>query len=179
MDLRDIKEFFLDMSNYVIVIIVVFLITMYVASLQQVVGPSMETTLNDGDVLILSKAHYHLFEVKRNDIIAFDDDNGKYLIKRVIGLPGEHIAYKDGVLYINGEGFTESVYEGIGDLTADFDLKDLEGNYEIIPEDMYLVLGDNRQNSLDSRELGLIAKEDILGKNIMQVWPLNDFGFLK
>ena len=177
MDFREITEFFKDTLKYLIVIVVVLLIVLYVVTLQQVVGPSMQPTLNEGDVLILNKFHYYLFDVKRNDVVSLKYDGSKYLIKRVIGLPGESIYYKDNILYINGNPYKENIVEGL--VTEDFDLKDL--GYDKIPDDMYLVLGDNRGNSLDSRnkEVGLIKKEDIIGKVFIRIWPLNGFKLVK
>ncbi len=172
MDFRDIKEFFRDSFGFIIVIVVVFLIAMYVVGLQQVVGPSMEPTLNDEDVLLISKMHYAIFDVKRHDVVAINSLDNKYLIKRVVGLPGEEISYKNNKLYINGEAFEEGLYDDM--VTEDFSLADL--GYDEIPEDHYLVLGDNRGNSLDSRDesIGLVPKEDILGKTIIKIWPINE-----
>ena len=177
MDFREITEFFKDTLKYLIVIVVVLVIVLYVVTLQQVVGPSMQPTLNEGDVLILNKFHYYLFDVKRNDVVSLKYDGSKYLIKRVIGLPGESIYYKDNILYINGNPYKENIVEGL--VTEDFDLNDL--GYDKIPDDMYLVLGDNRGNSLDSRnkEVGLIKKEDIIGKVFIRIWPLNGFKLVK
>jgi signal peptidase I len=108
MDFRGIKEFIKDTFGYIIVIIVVILIANYVVTLQQNVGPSMQPTLNNGDALILNKTAYKLGDVKRNDVIAFLYDGTKYLVKRVIGLPGERIDYKDNVLYIDGKAYNEN-----------------------------------------------------------------------
>ena len=177
MDFRGIKEFFKDILKYIIVIVVVLIIVLYVVTLQQVVGPSMQPTLNEGDVLILNKFHYYLFDVKRNDVVSLKYDGSKYLIKRIIGLPGESIYYKDNILYINDNPYKENIDDGL--VTEDFNLKDL--GYDVIPEDMYLVLGDNRGNSLDSRnkEVGLIKKEDIIGKVFIRIWPLSGFKLVK
>lgn len=165
MDFRDFKELMRDLSKYIITIIVILFLLIYVFSLQQVVGPSMNETLQDQDVMILLKSHYRLFPVERNDIIAFKYEDTKYLVKRVIGLPGENIEYKDNILYINGEVVEDKYANGN---TGDFKL-----NYDKIPEDKYLVLGDNRENSVDSREIGLIDKKDIMGKVKVRIWPLN------
>ncbi len=175
MDFRDIKEFLIDTSKYLIVIAVVLLIVLYVVSLQQVVGPSMDPTLKDGDILVLSKFHYHIFDVKRNDVIAFSYDDSKFLIKRVIGLPGETISYKDNILYIDGVGYTEDLVPDT--TTSDFDLTDF--GYDVIPEDMYFVMGDNRTDSLDSRDFGLIKKEDIIGKTLLKIYPFDDLKVIK
>ena len=165
MDFRDFKELMRDLSKYIITIIVILFLLIYVFSLQQIVGPSMNKTLQDQDVMILLKSHYRLFPVERNDIIAFKYEDTKYLVKRVIGLPGENIEYKDNKLYINGEIVEDKYATGA---TGDFKI-----NYDKIPENKFLVLGDNREDSVDSREIGLIDKDDIIGKVKIRIWPIN------
>ena len=138
----------------------------------------MDPTLKDGDILFLNKIGYKIFDVERFDIVSINTNTSKYFVKRVIGLPGEKIEYKDGALYINGEGFKETfLSEDV--VTEDFSLSDI--GYETIPEDMYLVLGDNRSNSQDSRDpkIGLIHKDDIIGKTSLRIWPFNKIGFAK
>ena len=103
MDFRDIKEFTKDFVKMAILVIVVFVIYMWVVGMQQVVGSSMNNTLNNEDLILLFKASYKIGDVERFDVVSFYYDETKYLIKRVIGLPGEHIAYKDNKLYVNGE----------------------------------------------------------------------------
>lgn len=167
--MRTIKEFLKDSLKYIIIIAVVLLTVIYVVSLQQVVGPSMTPNYKDGDVLILNKLHYRLKKPKRFEVAVIKYNDSKYFIKRVIGLPGEHIAYKDGILYVNGVA-TEEKFNKIDD-DEDFDLKDL--GYDVIPDDFYLVVGDNRADSLDSRykEVGLINKKDFIGKIVIRIWP--------
>lgn len=176
MDLRDVKEFCIDTSKYIFTIFVVIFIIVYVATVQQVVGSSMSPTFENKDILILNKLHYRFFDIKRFDVVSLEYDDTKYLIKRVIGLPGDKIEYKNNVLYINGEAYEE---EFLNDdvITNDFSINDL--GYEVIPEDMYLVLGDNREDSLDSRDIGLITKKDILGKVNIRIWPINKIRFVK
>lgn len=178
MDWLDIKEFFKDTFKYIIFIVVILFIAIYVVGLQQVVGPSMSPTLNNGDILILDKASYKFFNVKRNDVIALYSSKSKYLIKRVVGMPGEYIEFKNNQLYINNV-LVEEEYLSDSVVTNDFSIREL--GYETIPEDMYLVLGDNREDSSDSRdpEIGLIKKSDILGKVRLRIWPLNKFKFVK
>lgn len=173
MDLRDLKEFLIDVSKYVLFALTVFILIVYIVSLQQVVGPSMEPNFNDGDILILNKINYRLFDIKRGQIISFKDNSSKYLIKRVIGIPGDNIEYKENKLYINDKLYQED-YLDTNTTTNDFKLKDL--GYDEIPNDMYLVLGDNRTNSLDSRKLGLIKKADIVGKVMFRIFPVNKIG---
>lgn len=178
MDWLEIKEFFKDTIKYIILIIVVLVLALYVISLQQVVGPSMSPTLTNNDILILDKLSYRFKSIKRGDIVSVYYADTKYLIKRVVGLPGESIEFKNGTFYINGEPHKEN-YLGDDIKTEDFSLNDL--GYDKIPEDMYLVLGDNRGDSLDSRDpkVGLIPKKNVIGQVRLQIWPLNEFGFTK
>ncbi len=179
MDFRGIKEFIKDTFGYVLVIVAVILIANYVVTLQQNVGPSMQPTLNSGDVLLLNKTAYKLGEVKRNDVIAFLYADTKYLVKRVIGLPGEKIEYKDNVLYINDKAYNENFLDG-DVMTTDFKMEDIKGCEDgVIPEDTYLVLGDNRGDSMDSRDIGVIKKDDIMGKTTLRIWPFTNLGFIK
>lgn len=130
----------------------------------------MSPTLKNGEVFILNKMKYRFSEVKRSDIISLQYADTKYLIKRVIGLPGEKIEIKNNTLYINDKKYKEDYLKE--DLSyEDFSLRTL--GYEVIPKDMYLVLGDNRENSLDSREIGLIKRKDINGKISLRFWPIN------
>lgn len=163
MDFRDIKEFCKDTFKYVIVIVIILLLAIYVVSFQQVVGVSMNPTLEDGDVLLINKLSPSIFSLERNDIIVLVNDSN-YLVKRVIGLPGETVRYEDNKLYINDELVEEDI-----EVSLDFNLEDL--GYDVIPEGMYFVLGDNRLDSKDSIDIGLIAQEDIIGEAIFRIYP--------
>lgn len=171
MDLRDIKEFIKDSLKYLIVIATVFFIALFVVSFEQVIGPSMEGTLNAGDVTIVNKLVYKFRTIKRNEIVSINQKD-KIMVKRVIGLPGEHIEYKDNKLYVNGSLVLEN---NISVETKDFKLEDI--GYETIPKDMYFVLGDNRTNSNDSREFGLVKKDEIIGKIVMRLYPFSKIKF--
>lgn len=172
MDWLSIREFLLDSIKFIIVIFVVLILFLYVVSITQVVGNSMYPTLQNQEVLVLNKAIYRFSDVKRRDIISLSYADTKYLIKRVVGLPGDTIEFRDNTLYINGEVYEED-YLGDDVITDDFSLQDI--GYDVIPEDMYLVLGDNRQNSMDGRDIGLIKKSDIIGKIALRFWPINRF----
>lgn len=175
MDLRDFIEFIKDISKYIIVIIIVLLLFIFVIGLQQVVGPSMSPNLEEGNVIIINKLIYRLKDISRNDVIVLSQDE-KYMIKRVIGLPGEFVEYKDNYVLINGVKYKEAfINENIK--TEDFSIKDL--GYDVIPNNMYLVLGDNRENSLDSRSYGLISKKQVIGKAWLRIWPLNNIEIIK
>ena len=171
MDFRDITEFFRDAFKYIIVVIVVFLLLIFVVGLQQVVGPSMSPTLKEGNIIIVNKLVYRFKNIQRNDIVVLSQDE-KYMIKRVVGLPGDNIEYKDNYLYVNGVKYKEKFLSN-DVVTKDFSLKDL--GYDKIPDNMYLVLGDNRENSLDSRSYGLVSKKNIIGKTFIRIWPINNF----
>lgn len=176
MDWLEIKEFFKDTIKIIIFIIVVLFIVVYVFSITQVVGSSMYPTLKNGEVLILNKFKYRFSDIKRGEIVSLRYADTKYFIKRVIGLPGDKVYIKNNTLYINDEEFKESYISD--DLEyADFSLSDL--GYDKIPDDMYFVLGDNRSDSVDSREIGLIKKDEIIGKIGIRIWPINRFKFIK
>lgn len=166
--MRDIKEFLKDFFTYASIIIVVILVIKYVASFQQVVGPSMEPNYKSGDLLFLDKISYKFTKPKIFDVVVIANDDTKYMIKRIIGLPGDDLEYKNNKLYINGK-FVEEKFNITGK-TDDFSLKDFE--YEKIPDNYYFVLGDNRENSLDSRSYGLISIKDIIGKVRFRIWPI-------
>lgn len=173
MDFRDIKEFLKDSLKYIIMILIILIIVIYIVSFQQVIGPSMSPTLKEGDVLIVNKIIYKFREIKRNEVVVLKYDE-KLLIKRIVGLPNEHIAYNNNVMYVNGDPVKE---EFIDTTTDGFDIKEL--GYDVIPEGYYLVLGDNRNNSMDGRNFGLIKKEDIIGKAWIRLWPLNKLKIVK
>lgn len=173
MDLREIKEFIKDGLKYIILIIAVLITIVYILSVQQVLGPSMQPTLNENDIILINKLKYRLFDIERFEIVVLDYNDSKYLIKRVIGIPGDNIEYNDNILYINGKVVEETFLKDI--ITDNFSLSDL--GYTTIPEDMYLVLGDNRGNSMDGRDFGLINKSQIKGKVSFRIWPLTEIKF--
>lgn len=170
---RKTKELIKKIYPYIIVVIVVVLIRSFIVTPAVVDGQSMEDTLYNNNVVILNKLDYKLNDIKRFDVVVLKY-NGEKLIKRIIGLPGEHVEYKDGNLYIDGF-LIEDTYGKTG--TDDFKLETL--GYLNIPGDMYFVVGDNRSNSADSRILGLIKKEDILGSVSYRIFPLTKIGRVK
>ena len=176
MDLRDIKEFIIDTSKMILTVVAVIFVIMYIATIQQIVGSSMSPTFKSQEIVILNKLHYRFFDVKRFDIVSFEYDSTKYLIKRVIGLPGEKIEYKNNVLYVNGKKIEEAFLDK-DTKTDNFTLAGL--GYETIPDGMYLVLGDNREDSLDSREIGLVKEKEILGKINIRIWPITKIRYVK
>ncbi len=158
---------------YIIIVLVVLTIRAFLVTPVYVSGTSMSPTLNDGEILILNKLNKNY---KRFDIVVIDYKNDNFnerLIKRVIGLPKDKIRYANGKLYVNNE----VVEDKFSYFTDDFNMS-LFDTLEI-PEDKYLVLGDNRVESLDSRRLGLIDKKDIKGTVSLRIFPLNKIGIVK
>lgn len=167
--------------TYVFIILVVIIIRIFFVDPVKVDGTSMNTTLSDGEILLLNKIVYKKEDIKRFDIVVINEDDGNFLnskkiIKRVIGLPGETIEYKDNVLYINGKEMKDP-YPSTK--TDDFSIEDV--GHTKIPGDTYFVMGDNRSDSFDSRypSIGVIKKEQIVGRVRFAIWPLNKFGSVK
>ena len=177
MDWLEIKEFIKDTIKYLLVIVGVIVFIIYIATFQQVVGPSMSPNYNNGDIVILNKFIYRFKDIDRGDVVSVYYADTKYLIKRVIGMPGDKVEIKDNKVYIGDKILNEYYLNEV--TTNDFSLSSL--GYDVIPDDMYLVLGDNRGNSLDSRDkrVGLVNKKDIIGRVKFRIWPINRMGFTK
>lgn len=159
-----IKKFLKEYFPYIIVIIMVILIKQFVISPIIVNGESMMKTLHDKDVMILDRISYRTKAIKRFDIVVIDEGN-EYIIKRVIGMPGEEVTCDNGNIYINGKKIKDSYGYG---KTDNF--------YYKVPKGEYYVLGDNRENSMDSRYFGSFKKKDILGKTNLILFPFKRFG---
>lgn len=173
------KEWFGWLKAILIAFGIAFIIRTFIFSPIIVDGPSMLPTLQDSDQIIVNKFTYHFMEPKRFDVVVFHASDDKDFIKRVIGLPGEHVRMKNSVLYIDGEKVDEKFIEANNIYTNDFSLESLPGHYATIPKDYVLVLGDNRNNSTDSRMLGLIPMDQIVGKASFIYWPLDRIQILK
>ena len=131
---------------------------------------SMDPTLRAGDSVLAVKFAYRLAEPRRGDVVLFEaPDDGAPTIKRVVGVTGDTVAVRDGVLFVNGEkkregyvdyGMTDSTFLGPTD----------------VPDGHVYLMGDNRMNSLDSRSYGPVPEADILGGVPLRVWPLDRAG---
>ena len=161
------KETKIELIKYIIIIILVILFRTFFYTLIRVNGDSMNDTLYNGEIMILDRISYRFNDIKRFDIVVVKTDSS-YLIKRVIGLPGEKLKYIDGNLYINNKFVKEDYLDYI---TEDFDISD-----KAIPDDCYFVMGDNRSNSADSRVYGCFKKERILGKTSLVLFPFSEAG---
>lgn len=176
-DLREITEFLRDISKYIIALVAMIVIFTFIVAFKTVAGNSMNPTLKEGQIVLVSKLTKNY---ERNQIVTVVVNDKSY-IKRVVGLPGEKIEYMNGVLYVNGKGYKETfLNEDIK--TNNFLFEDIckkeDCPDEVIPEDMYLVLGDNRPESDDSRnpKFGLVPKSQVKGKVFFRIWPFNVFG---
>lgn len=167
------KKIIKELYPYVIIIIVVILTRSFIITPVIVSGKSMLPNFNDGELLLVRKIGYNEKTIKRFDIVVIKKDKEE-IIKRIIGMPGEHISYKNNKLYINDELISED-YSHLN--TKDFNLEEI-CSCSIIPEGKYLVLGDNRPISKDSRSIGLIDEEDIVGKSVFRLWPITKIGTL-
>ena len=143
-----------------------------------VIGPSMSPTLNGGEKVLVNRFVYKLFEPRQNDLIVFQpngNEKSHYYVKRVIALPGDTVQIKDGEVYVNGELFTEQIeVEAIENAM-------MAENEILVGEDEYFVLGDNRNNSEDSRyaSIGNVKKEHITGEAWMVIFPWDRISLLK
>ncbi|MGI2327211.1 signal peptidase I [Planococcus sp. YIM B11945] len=145
-------------------------------------GESMMPTLEHGDRMIVNKIGYNVGEPDRFDIIVFHAPEEKDYIKRVIGLPGDHIAYEDDQLFINGEPVEEPYLDeykkGVtGTLTEDFTLEEKIGQ-STIPEGYIFVMGDNRRASKDSRMIGAVKIDEVIGSTSFVFWPMAEAGIV-
>lgn len=164
-------------------IFIAIIFTVYIGTSYTVSGESMHPTFEDKDKVIVSKISKTLNHIDSGDVIIFHANSKSDYIKRLIGKPGDTVKYKKDQLYINDKKVKESYlsenkkYKDGKYLTEDFNSKTLNGanGKAKIPEDKYLVLGDNRQNSNDSRykDVGLIDKKQIVGKVMFRYWPFD------
>lgn len=162
------------------VLLITYLLITFVGQRTEVIGNSMQPTLNDGDNLIVDKISYRLRDPERFDIIVFPFvyKESTYYIKRIIGLPGETVQIKeDGSIYINGELLQESY----GMEVIKENLRGRAKEPITLGEDEYFVMGDNRNNSSDSRvaEVGNIKRDQIIGRAWMRVWPFKDMKMIR
>ena len=162
----------------IIAVAVSFLIRTYVFQTFFIPSASMEPTLQLGDRLIVDKLSVDFGTINRGDIVVFKAPPAENcglpkvtdLVKRVIGIPGDHLTSKGNTIYVNGKPLkeawthTEPLGPAIGNVT--------------VPANQYFMMGDNHSDSCDSRSWGTVPRSDIIGKAFIRIWPLSRFGFL-
>ena len=175
----DVKKEIMSWAGYLLfVVALTYVIITFVGQRTMVDGRSMNATLNDGDNLIVEKLSYRFGDPQRFDIIVFPPQGApkEHYIKRIIGLPGETVQIDlEGNIFINGELLEE-----------DYGLETIQNPGRAqepitLGDDEYFVLGDNRNNSTDSRseKVGNVKRSTITGRAWLRIWPLSDIGFLK
>lgn len=169
----------LGIAVLIAVLVRAFIFTNYVVE-----GESMMPTLQNGNRLIVNKIDYDFGKPHRFDVIIFHATKTADYVKRVIGLPGDTIQYKNDVLYVNGKPVKEPYLKPYKsklppgeELTNDFTLKKLTGKTKVPPGKLW-VMGDNRQVSEDSRYFGFVDESKIVGKVDLRYWPFSEFQLL-
>jgi signal peptidase I len=159
--LRNRSRFAVDAMLGALLMVTVHLFVIQVSIVR---GNSMEPALHDGDRLVVDRVTYNLGSVSRGDVVVlrYPRDPNVDFVKRVVGVPGDHIAMRAGVLFVNGE-----VSDDYGCISDRDHLNEL-----VVPPHEFFVLGDNRPISCDSREFGLVAEHLLKGRVRMRFWPL-------
>ncbi|WMM32399.1 signal peptidase I [Shouchella clausii] len=172
------SEFWGWVKAIAIALILAFVVRTFVMTSFEVRGVSMVPTAHDGERFIVNKLSYQFGEPERFDLIVFHATEEDSYIKRVIGLPGDTIRFEDDILYINGEQIEEpyleeakAAYSGPA-YTEDYSFE------ETVPENHVFVMGDNRPASLDSRVIGPVNEDEIIGKVGLRFWPVSEFGYM-
>lgn len=154
--------------------VLAFGIRTFVAEARFIPSGSMEPTLLIHDHLMIEKISYRFHEPERGDIVVFrptqalkEQNYHQAFIKRIIGLPGDTVEVKNGVVYVNGEAITENYIK---------EVPKYRYGPEVVPDDQYLVLGDNRNNSYDSHIWGFVPRKNLIGKAFVRFWPLDRLG---
>jgi signal peptidase I, bacterial type len=156
-------RFVLDIIETLVLAVILFLGINAISARVRVDGFSMRPTLEDGEFVLVSKMSYRFGEVDRGDIIVFHFPMNpeEELIKRVIGLPGDHINVQSGIVSVNGQVINEPYIASTPSYSGEWDV--LDGQL--------FVLGDNRNNSNDSKDWGLLPFEKVVGKAVVIYWP--------
>ena len=167
--MEKLKKILKEYAPYIVILVIILLVKNFIVSPIIVNGDSMDPTLKDGDVMILNKL-YSTEDIERFDIVVIKYES-RYIIKRIIGLPGDEVKVEDNTLYINGKAYVQDFLDK--DIaTENFIIKE-------VPKEHYFVLGDNRDVSLDSRNIGPVSAKDIEGKAIYTIFPFNRWGTKK
>jgi signal peptidase I len=166
-------QLIIDIGETLILTVLMFLVIRFAVQDFQVEGTSMLPTLQNNQFVLVDKLTYNFSQPQRGDVIVFEYplDHTKNYIKRVIGLPGDHVTVDAaGIVRVNGKALAEPYVNDLDNLYGD-------RNVVLSPNQFY-VLGDNRGGSSDSREWGPVNKTEIIGKATLVYWPFSNFHFL-
>ncbi len=175
--LRNLWLFFLDFLETIVVSLAIFAVVyIFLFQPHQVDGKSMEPNFHNAEYILTDKISYRLGSPKRGDVVVFHSpqDNTTDFIKRIVGVPGDLVMVKDGYFYLNGTRLDEAYINDPGKVAPGRFLR--EGATAEVPAGQYLVMGDNRLHSSDSREWGFVPKANIVGRAFFRYWPLDSFG---
>lgn len=161
---------FREIVETLLLTLFIFWIVNTVTGRFRIEGSSMLPTLTEGEMIIINKLSYYLDEPERGDIIVlhFPNDRSREFIKRLIGLPGDHIEIGNGMVAVNGSMLDEPYINDDPAYTGSW----------TVPEGQYFVLGDNRNNSSDSHIWSFLPREDIVGKAWLIYWGPEDWGLV-
>ncbi|HWQ31081.1 MAG TPA: signal peptidase I [Negativicutes bacterium] len=171
------KEVYSWIKTIILAIVLALIFRTYIFRTAYAMSISMEPTLHEGQILIISKISYLVHEPQRGDIVVIDSRQDKLehlnLIKRIVGMPGETVEIKDNKVYIDGKPLDPDYTMAP---TPDFGFVKTT-----IPEGKYMVMGDNREHSRDSRfdNVGFIDRDYLQGKAVFRIWPFSNVGKLK
>ena len=159
-----------DILETLLLSVVLFFLINAVSARIKIDGSSMEPNLHHGEFVIVSKINYRFGEPERGDVVVFDFPRNitEEYIKRVVGLPGERVNIEDGKIYVNDILLSEPY------LMAE---PQYEGNWTV-PEDALFVLGDNRNNSSDSHNWGMVPMDNLVGEALLVYWPPSEWGMI-
>jgi len=163
-------QILLDIVETVVLALVLFLGINAVSARVRVDGYSMNPTLLDGEFVLVNRLAYRMGEMQRGDIIVFRSTSSDLdLIKRIIGLPGDEVAVRDGQVLVNGQALNEPYIAAAPNYQG----------YWTVPEGHLFVLGDNRNDSSDSHQWGLLPFDNIVGKAVFIYWPWREWGIIQ
>lgn len=172
-------HFIFDLVQSFVIALVIFIVVYnFIAQPHRVRGDSMLPNFHDDEYLLTEKLSYQFGEPKRGDVVVlhYPENPAVDFIKRIIALPGETILVRNGSIFINGQELTEPYLPNSLPTTGSSKIQ--EGKEFVIPENEYVVMGDNRTKSSDSRTWGTVPENMIIGKAFFVYWPINNFGIV-
>jgi len=175
--LRNLWLFFLDFLETIVVSLAIFAVVyIFLFQPHQVDGRSMEPNFHNGEYILTDKISYRLHSPNRGDVVVFHSpqDERVDFIKRIIGIPNDTVKLAGGYVYLNGQRLEEPYINDLGQVLSGRYLR--EGDEIRVPDGQYLVMGDNRLHSSDSREWGLVTSAELVGRAFFRYWPISDFG---
>lgn len=182
MDENRKKDILKSVIETVVIVGIVVVLFTYIIIPVRIQGKSMENTLYNDDIVLINGIGAKLGDIHRFDVVVLDcDELNERIIKRVIGLPGDHIVYKNDELYINGELVKQSFLDEsfIENSKKQYSVSFFTNDFEAtVGENEIFVLGDNRLRSTDSRDLGNFSFDDIVGKEGLVIFPFADIKWL-